>query len=94
MESEVQGWLSKIEVYMLEIIEARTLEEGWSFSLRAFDEIPKEVARGFLRDMRSRGLVEFNRGLFREDGEVGGSGYAITRKGREWLKQQLRASDG
>jgi len=94
MESEVQGWLRRVEVYMLEIIEARTIEDGWSFGLGAFNEIPREVARGFLRDMRSRGLVEFNRGLFREDGEVGGSGYAITRKGREWLKQQLEVGNG
>jgi hypothetical protein len=35
------------------------------------------------RSLRRKGLAEFYRGLFNEDGEVAGSGYCISNEGRE-----------
>ncbi|HEY7823726.1 MAG TPA: hypothetical protein VIG24_12870 [Acidimicrobiia bacterium] len=54
--------------------------DGIAFNLRFFDPIPREVARGMLRHMKDRGLVHHMLGLWSEDGEPRGSGYALTRK--------------
>ena len=53
--------------------------------------LPKDVTAAILRDMRDNGLVVYRRGLFTEDGEVAGSGYAITHVGTEHLKAEVPA---
>lgn len=46
------------------------------------DDIGTEWIRAALRSLRERGLVKFCRGLWTEDGEPAGSGYALTDAGR------------
>lgn len=59
-----------------------------AFPLSAFvgEHITKDLAGAICRNLRNRGLVTFERGLFTDDGEVAGSGYAITKAGREYLE--------
>lgn len=44
----------------------------------------KEVRRA-ARSLKRKGLADYCRGLFNEDGEVAGSGYGCTREGAEVL---------
>lgn len=44
--------------------------------------LPREVIRGVLEDLRANGLVQWRLDLLTEDGEVAGSGYALTARGR------------
>lgn len=46
----------------------------------------RESVRGFLKDMRNRGLLVYGKGLMDEDGNPAGSGYTITPAGIERLK--------
>lgn len=55
-------------------------DDGCAFGLRFFRPIPTEVARGVLRNMRNEGKVVFWRGLWSEDGEPMGAGYALSRE--------------
>ena len=50
------------------------------------DVIGLEVTRGLLRDLRANDLVTFEKGLFTDDGEPAGAGYAITPTGRDYLR--------
>ena len=55
--------------------------DGIAFGLRFFEPIlPREVARGILRNLRDKGALVFMRGLWTEDGEPAGAGYALTWK--------------
>lgn len=45
------------------------------------DLIAREAARFACKRLRNKGLAKFRRGLFNEDGEVAGAGYAITEAG-------------
>lgn len=42
--------------------------------------------RRVVRALARKGYTEFVRGLFRDDGYLNGSGYGVTRKGREWYR--------
>jgi len=53
-------------------------DDGTCFGLKFFDPIPTEVARGMLRTMRNEGKVVFHIGLWSEDGEPRGAGYALS----------------
>jgi hypothetical protein len=50
-------------------------------------------ARRALKLLRRRGLASFKRGLLTEEGEVAGSGYGITTRGRELLAAAIRRTD-
>ncbi|UXO93803.1 hypothetical protein Pan1_88 [Pseudanabaena phage Pan1] len=53
--------------------------DGIAFGLRLFENVlPREVARGVLRNLRDKGHLVFMRGLWTEDGEPAGAGYALT----------------
>lgn len=52
--------------------------------------VDKEAARFACRRLRDKGLAIFKRGLFTEDGEVAGSGYALTDAGRAALSHEER----
>ena len=49
-----------------------------------------ELIRAILRQLVDQGLAEYRRGLFTEDGEVAGSGYAATLAGMA-KKLEVRA---
>jgi hypothetical protein len=50
--------------------------------------IDKEAARFACRRLRDKGLAVFCRGLWTDDGMPAGSGYKITEKGIEALKER------
>lgn len=43
--------------------------------------LSRKLIRRACRSLRRKGLAEYGRGLWTEDGEVAGSGYAATRAG-------------
>lgn len=51
------------------------------------ERFTRDMARAVCRCLRERGLAEFHRGLWTDDGEPAGAGYAITPKGREVLAE-------
>jgi hypothetical protein len=54
----------------------------------------KQVRRA-CRSLAKKGLTEFKKGLWSEDGEPGGSGYGATKEGRAVLNIHKRGeSDG
>lgn len=55
------------------------------FHLRRFG-FHRELTRGLLRAMKDKGLVFHAKGLWDDDGMPAGSGYGITAKGREHLR--------
>ena len=61
--------------------------DWYAYGLSCFTNewINKDMAGAICRDLRNRGYVTFERGLFNEDGEVAGSGYAITKAGKKYL---------
>lgn len=64
------------------------LEEGhamWIRGIAACMNIDYELARGILRTLRSKRQVEYVAGLWTEEGEPAGGGYAITRAGLDRL---------
>ena len=48
--------------------------------------IDKKEVRRICRYLARVGLAEYCKGLFNEDGGVGGAGYCCTRAGKEWLE--------
>lgn len=61
------------------------------FGFLSFKEIARRSkldirhVRRTVRSLARKGLLKYARGLWTEDGEVAGSGYALTREGREFL---------
>jgi DNA-binding MarR family transcriptional regulator len=56
----------------------------------------RKVVRRACRSLARKGLAEFHRGLFTEDGLVAGSGYAATYQGRKFyddIKPRDRAQE-
>ena len=52
------------------------------------DAATRPIVRAILRGLTNRGLCKFANGLMNEDGEVAGSGYAITQEGLEMAKTE------
>lgn len=82
--------------YMDEFNYQSTDFDGWFFPLRCFAEIglERDIARAICRTLTDRGLAEYRRGLFNDDGEVAGSGYGITAAGRAYLANHDRSGGG
>lgn len=49
------------------------------------DHLGKDRIRVNIKELRNRGYVKFARGLMNDEGQVQGSGYAITEQGVDWL---------
>ena len=49
--------------------------------------LDRKTVRRACRSLKRKGLAEFKAGLWTEDGEPAGSGYAATRAGAEFIKQ-------
>lgn len=45
--------------------------------------------RRVVRSLARKGMTELIRGLFNDDGYLNGSGYGVTKKGREWFAAYL-----
>lgn len=55
--------------------------------IAADTKIEIKVVRPACRSLARKGLTEFMRGLFDEDGLTAGSGYAATREGRDLVME-------
>lgn len=60
--------------------------------LTADTDIPREICRGILAELRGDGLVAYRRGLLTDDGEVAGAGYTLTPKGEALIDHACRAA--
>ncbi len=72
----------------LELFILRRLDADHCYSTLKYlagDRLNVEIVRGLLRSLRARGLVSYGCGLFNDDGECFGSGYAITEAGCTFL---------
>ena len=70
---------------VLEKAVLRALDPHYYTYLRTTSElthIPPEVCRAILRGLVDQGMAEYGRGLFSDDGQVAGSGYRLTSKGK------------
>jgi hypothetical protein len=68
------------------ILEALSDASDWDLCLNLYGlssrlGLPRETIRGLVADMRSDGLVRYERGLWTEDGQPAGAGYSITEAG-------------
>lgn len=62
-------------------------ETYYRLSLFEGEFMTRDMARGFLRDLTDKGFCRYGQGLFCDDGQVAGSGYAITQAGLDYWKQ-------
>jgi hypothetical protein len=64
------------------------LDEDFCFGFQTIMRetgLDRRTVRLTCRRMARKGYTAYHRGLFNDDGEVAGSGYAITSKGRDYL---------
>jgi len=83
---------------LVELVDAYSSYDGFCF--RGFDGISREtgldrkIVRRACRSLARKGLAEYGRGLWTEDGEPAGSGYAATKAGAERAKDLPRPCEG
>lgn len=82
------------------LIELADLYSYGGFGFVGFDPICREtgldrkIVRRACRSLARKGLAEFARGLWNEDGEPGGSGYGATKAGKELADTLPRKCEG
>jgi hypothetical protein len=71
------------------VLEHLASDDECSFYFRSIVDTARgldlKTVRRCCRSLARKGLAEFHRGLFDEDGMVAGSGYAITQDGKRFL---------
>ena len=81
--------LSKQDISVLEALSVRgSVGEPWFYPFKSIAEITRldiQEVRRRVRRLARKGYAEFSKGLWTEDGEPAGSGYAITPAGRQAL---------
>lgn len=66
------------------------IEDGFCSHIAPLAEhigVDREIARGHLRSLADRGLAQYQKGLWYDDGLPAGSGYGITEAGRAQLRE-------
>ena len=102
-ETSASGALGQLRLIILEALHDVS-EPGWCLGLAALSartNLPRESLRGIIADLRAEGLVSHHIGLWTEDGEPAGAGYALTDKGASYRERLcegdaaiLRAMEG
>lgn len=67
----------------------RDCAEGYGFGFRRVaqkSETPPHNVRRVVRSLARKGMVEFERTLMSEDGEMFGAGYVVTARGLEKIR--------
>lgn len=84
----IKDAMKTLDWAVLQYMDEMTDFDGWAFPLNCFvdEHITKDMAGAICRNLRNRGYVTFERGLFDDSGYPAGSGYAITKAGREYLQ--------
>ena len=65
----------------------------WAFPFQSIIDltgIEPHNTRRVVRSLARKGMMRFCRGLISDDGELAGSGYAVTEAGWEWAQQQAQ----
>lgn len=78
--------LSKRELMALRAFAG--VENGYCLSFSGVagrSELDPKHVRRTVRALARKGLAQYEKGLWSEDGEVAGSGYGLTKQGREIL---------
>ena len=82
----------KIELSVLRAITEGTggfgrTEWHWTFAaISRSTGLPRDYVRAACRSLTDQGRAHYRGGLFTEEGEVAGAGYAATRAGIEYLE--------
>lgn len=50
-------------------------------TLQSQTGFPRELVKPYCQILKFKGLAKFHRGLINDDGEMGGSGYCISKEG-------------
>jgi hypothetical protein len=91
----VETAIHALELPILRALDA-VPEPGGCRGLASITEmtgIPRELCRAVIRGMIDKGLAQYLRGLWSEDGMPAGAGYCITDKGRELVPAQWGDDD-
>ena len=83
--------ISEREAKVLEVLADHFLSECnclFFKTIASLSGVEKHLVRRVTRSLARKGLAEFIRGLFDDEGMVAGSGYCCTRAGKE-LSDQL-----
>jgi hypothetical protein len=90
--------LNANEAKVLVELASRYSYEGFGYSgftpISVETGLDRKAVRRACRSLARKGLAEFGRGLWTEDGEPAGSGYAATKQGAERAKDIPRPCDG
>ena len=72
------------------VLRALCIYEGfvWFSPLISNTGYSRAVVRRACRSLKRKGLAKFSSGLWRDDGSMGGSGYAATKAGIEMVEMQ------
>jgi hypothetical protein len=62
--------------------------------LENITKLPREICRGICKHLLSNEMISHHKGLWSDDGEPAGSGYAITDKGKIRLQELQLKIDG
>ena len=77
--------LSPTEMRVLEALDGKTRPDDFFVGFQPLQdttELSRHEVRRACRSLKRKGLASFMAGLWTEDGEPAGSGYAITEAGR------------
>src|SRR5665811_2116021 len=76
------------------LVEGRECDNDFCYSnfrgLCDKTQLDRKIVRRACRALKRKGLAEYGRGLWTEDGEVAGSGYAATQAGADWLGTEFQ----
>jgi DNA-binding MarR family transcriptional regulator len=82
--------LTQSQKHCLETLAHFTTPDAWCTNFKAIAKQTnmdvKEIRR-CVRALARKGLAEFHKGLFTEDGHLAGAGYCITRQGLSLAKE-------
>ena len=82
----------KVLAYLVDEVEDVWGEKGYVYfsTISKATGLEVKVVRRVCRSLKRKGLAEFMRGLFNEDGEVAGSGYGATDAGLSFLAAETQ----
>lgn len=82
--------MSEAQTRVLEYLcESYSEEFGYSpfRPIMIYTSLPRATVRRACRALTRKGLAEFGKGLWTDDGEMAGSGYRATKKGRALIAE-------
>lgn len=61
--------------------------------IHVYGAIPRHLVRRTVRALARKGITHFVRGCMTEDGDMAGSGYSLTKEGRELLNSTFAEAE-